>query len=144
MNCLRSSGAIVFRNNTPLNGPSRLEVLLVRYGQHHWGFPKGQMEAGETEEQTAIREVLEETGIEVVIRTGFRKMTQYVSRRGTLRQNVFFMAEPLDPGIEPTAQLSEVSDARWNDAHDVKSLVTFPGDYDLYLEALHDWKQQNS
>ncbi len=44
-----------------------LEVLLVqpRAGQDRWGFPKGHVDDGETLEETAARETLEETGVQV-------------------------------------------------------------------------------
>ncbi len=139
----RSSGVIVFRRLNNRKQTDRLEVLLVRYGQHHWGFPKGRMEDGETEEVAAIREVREETGIAVAIEPGFRKMTSYVSRSGRLQENVFFVGEPLVKEALPVAQLSEISAAGWKDAYDVEDLVTFPGDYPLYLEAREYWTKRH-
>jgi 8-oxo-dGTP pyrophosphatase MutT (NUDIX family) len=38
--------------------------LLIRDPYDNWGLPKGHVERGETSEQTAVREVREETGIE--------------------------------------------------------------------------------
>ena len=50
-------------------GPGGTEVVLCgRTSQSLWALPKGTAEAGETREQTALREVSEETGLEVVIR----------------------------------------------------------------------------
>ncbi len=50
-------------------GPGGTEVVLCgRTSQSLWALPKGTPEAGETREQTALREVSEETGLEVVIR----------------------------------------------------------------------------
>lgn len=138
----RSCGAIVFRP-APQDRPDRtLEILLVRYGHDHWGFPKGRMEPGETEEETAIREVREETGVEIVCDLRFRRTGRYVSRHGDRGENVFFAARPLREEALPRPQLSEVSDARWFDADGVRALLTFPGDYDLYLEARGYWEHQ--
>ena len=58
----RSCGAIVFKE---MEGA--LYVLVIQHGAGHWSFPKGHMEAGESEHETAIREVAEETGIEIEI-----------------------------------------------------------------------------
>jgi len=50
----KSCGCIIINNG---------KVLLVKQTKGHWGFPKGHVEANETEEETAIREVKEELGI---------------------------------------------------------------------------------
>ena len=61
---LESAGGVVYRE-----GPGGTEVVLCgRTSQSLWALPKGTPEAGETREQTALREVSEETGLEVVIR----------------------------------------------------------------------------
>ena len=54
----KSCGAICY---TREEGAPRVLVICHRYGGH-WAFPKGHVEAGESEEETAMREVREETG----------------------------------------------------------------------------------
>jgi 8-oxo-dGTP pyrophosphatase MutT (NUDIX family) len=73
-----SSGAVVFRE-TP-----QTEYLLLRYGAGHWGFVKGQIERGEKPEETARRELKEETGIrEAEVINGFQeKVSYYYKRQG--------------------------------------------------------------
>ena len=57
----KSCGALVFRQD-PKTG--RMYILMIRHKHGgHRSFPKGHVEAGETEHQTAIREVEEETGL---------------------------------------------------------------------------------
>ena len=53
----KSCGAIIYNNNK--------EVLIVKHNAGHWDFPKGHMEYQEDEFQTAIREVKEETNLDV-------------------------------------------------------------------------------
>jgi len=53
-----SAGGIVYRRDG-----NRTEILLIRDRFGKISFPKGKMEPGETPEQTALREILEETGI---------------------------------------------------------------------------------
>lgn len=53
-----SAGAVVFRRSK-----AGLEFLLLHYALGHWDFPKGHIDPGETEEETARREIEEETGI---------------------------------------------------------------------------------
>lgn len=72
----KSAGAVVFFDG------ARREYLLLHYNEGHWDFPKGHMESGETEEQTCIREVMEETAIgNIEILRGFRHVYGYNYRR---------------------------------------------------------------
>jgi ADP-ribose pyrophosphatase YjhB (NUDIX family) len=85
-------------------------LLMIRqrrpYGVH-WEFPSGYYEAGETLEQTAAREVLEETAIAVEI--GELVCTMTWERQHDRRRNVlaFFLATPVDPSARPRAQSEE-------------------------------------
>ena len=58
-------------------------VLLLHYPSGHWDFPKGHVDGDEKEEDTAKRELFEETGIkDVIFIDGFRYATSYHYRRG--------------------------------------------------------------
>lgn len=95
----RSAGAVVFR--TPKKG-TRLYLLLLNAGR--WDFPKGNMEEGETEVQTVIREVGEETGLKgVTLLPGFRKVIEYFYRRDgkNIHKQVFYLlAETTDDKVK--------------------------------------------
>ncbi len=56
------------------------------------GFPKGHVEAGETEEQTALRETWEETCVRAEIAPGLRWETEYVMPSGVRKKAVYFLA----------------------------------------------------
>lgn len=56
------SYGIIPLKHTPIKG---WQVLLVQHGKGHWSFPKGHPESGETPQETAIRELQEETGLTV-------------------------------------------------------------------------------
>jgi 8-oxo-dGTP pyrophosphatase MutT (NUDIX family) len=72
----RSAGAVVFRTS----GDGRIYLLLQNAGR--WDFPKGGVEKGESEVQTVLREVEEETGLtDLKITPGFRKVIEYFYRR---------------------------------------------------------------
>ena len=52
----KSCGAIIFDKD---------KILVIQQKEGHWGFPKGHVEEGETEVETAIREIKEETNLDV-------------------------------------------------------------------------------
>lgn len=56
---------------------NEIHYLLVRQTNGFLSFPKGHVEGDETEEETALRECLEETGLRVNIKKGFREVINY-------------------------------------------------------------------
>lgn len=73
----KSAGAIIFRKEG-----SETLYLLLKYRSGHWEFPRGHIEAGETEEQAARREIEEETGIENLdFIPGFKEYTKFVFKK---------------------------------------------------------------
>ena len=89
-------------------------VLLVKQRRHygtHWELPGGYWEAGESLEETAAREVLEETGIEIAV--GELVCTLVWERAHDRRRNLLavFGAEALDAGRQPQPQTEEDIDA---------------------------------
>ena len=88
----KSCGAIVFKKQK-----EGIKYLLLHYGAGHWDFPKGRQEKNEKEEQTALREIKEETGIEGIEFTdGFREAISYFYKQGKetfFKEVVFFLAQ---------------------------------------------------
>ena len=88
----KSCGAIVFKKQKDV-----IKYLLLHYGAGHWDFPKGRQEKNEKEEQTALREIKEETGIEGIEFTdGFREAISYFYKQGKetfFKEVVFFLAQ---------------------------------------------------
>lgn len=72
----KSCGAVVFAR-TP-----DIKFLLLQYGAGHWDFVKGNVELNETEMDTAMRELREETGIsDAKFIEGFRERIDYFYKR---------------------------------------------------------------
>ena len=92
----KSCGGVVF---TRENGEVR--YVIIRHRAGHCGFPKGHMEPGETEAQTALREIREEVGLQCTLMEGFRQQDQYPlpKKPGTMKQVVYFLAEYADQAI---------------------------------------------
>jgi 8-oxo-dGTP pyrophosphatase MutT (NUDIX family) len=87
----RSCGAVVFLKNY------NLIYLLLHYKGGHWGFVKGNIEPTESEKETVLRELEEETGItDGKFIDGFREKITYVYvRQGkpVFKQVIFFLVE---------------------------------------------------
>jgi len=85
-----SAGAVVF-----YDGGGEVEYLLLLYPGGHWDFPKGNIEAGETPERTALREIKEETGLDVELVPGFKEEIEYFyyrERRRIKKRVIYFLA----------------------------------------------------
>lgn len=106
----KSCGVIIFKNDN--NTRKYLMIRGVGIYQDYYGFPGGHMEPGETERETAIREVKEETGLDVVLFDDFRTVDEHpLAREGRpndRKTNVYFLAEY--HGQEFSMQKSEVSE----------------------------------
>jgi 8-oxo-dGTP pyrophosphatase MutT (NUDIX family) len=87
----KSCGAVVY-----ITSPD-VKYLLLQYEAGHWDFVKGNVEAGENEQQTAIRELGEETGItDAKFIDGFKETISYFYKRQgatVLKEVVFFLME---------------------------------------------------
>ncbi len=83
----KTSGAVLY---TEKNGERR--YLLVRTKSGHIGFPKGHVEYGETETESALREVLEETGITAQLRDDFRMEYTFTTLENTEKTGAFYLA----------------------------------------------------
>ncbi len=125
----KSCGAVVVRET-----PAGREVLLIHHNAGHWAFPKGHVEAGETEEQTARREIAEETGVDVSLEEGFREITVFSPKPGVEKEVVYFLGHPIG-GLE-TPQLAEVSEVGWFSPEEAQRRVTYPNDRRVLTAAL--------
>jgi len=87
----RSAGILIFRQMDEAR-----EYLILHYPGGHFDFPKGHMEKDESERETAMRELMEETGIDKITWIeGYREKIHYDYRRGENMMSkdvIFFLA----------------------------------------------------
>lgn len=104
-----SAGGVVFRKR---NGEIGILMIEDRFG--HWTLPKGKQEQGETDEETALREIEEETGIQgrIVQALVSIEYTYEHQDLGKVEKTVhYFLVEALK-GKE-TPQLEEINGVKW-------------------------------
>jgi ADP-ribose pyrophosphatase YjhB (NUDIX family) len=95
------------------------KVLLVTTEDHSlWGYPKGHAESGETLEQVALRETLEETGYKVQIVKRLNDLTYINGQTGEPIRVAWFLAKPIEFVEKQNDEISE-----WKDIAEAKDLV---------------------
>ena len=91
-----SSGAVVFTRKD-----GALRYVIVRSLEGYYGFPKGHIEGTETEEEAALREIREETGLSVRLLPGFRTVDEHAvpGKPGVIKRIIYFLGEYADQEI---------------------------------------------
>ncbi len=127
----KSCGAIVFRKEK-----DGVKYLLLHYEAGHWDFPKGNQEKNETEQQTAAREVKEETGIEdVELLDNFKETIKYFYKKGgetIFKEVVFFLAQSFTEHVNLS---SEHIGYAWMSYEHAYKRLTFNTSKDLLRKA---------
>ena len=105
------------------------QFLLIQHKAGHWAFPKGHPEAGETDLQTARRELAEETGIsavEIDEARPFEEHYHFTKRSGKqVSKRVLYFLGRVAPGQAVSLQEEEVSNYAWGDAQQTRERLTF-------------------
>ena len=128
----KSCGAIVINKNN--------KILLVHHNAGHWDFPKGHIENRETEEQTAIREVKEETNIDIIINNKYRYTTSYSPKENVMKEVVYFLAQNIDEDKKP--QLEEVSEVKWFTFEEAMNTITYENSKEILNKLKKDIEEE--
>jgi len=127
-NTVRAAGGLVHRRDE--DGVE--EILVVhRPAYDDWSFPKGKLEAGESEEDAAAREVEEETGLRCRLERELAT-TSYRDGRGRPKTVRYWLMTPIGGLL---AAANEVDDARFVPVAEARRLLTYARDVEL-LDAL--------
>ncbi len=126
----KSCGCIIIKNG---------KVLLVyEKNRNFWGFPKGHMENGETEIETALREVKEEVGLDVDIDVEKRYTLNYNIKNEIDKTTVLYIAKPKNEKL--VIQESEIENAKWCDFEEVLNTLTFEDWREMFRKVINDLK----
>ena len=125
----KSCGAIVYRKHH-----GNTEILLIKHiNSGHWSFPKGHMEMGESETETALREIKEETGLDVLLDPTFCESVTYFPRKDTQKVVVYFIAKAKT--FDYTPQEDEIAEIRWVDIGHAVTMLTYENDKTIVNKA---------
>jgi len=125
----KSCGAIVYYREK-----GNLQFLIVQQNVNiYWGYPKGHVIEGESEEETAIREVKEETGLSVKIHSGFRYIIEYRPRPEIIKEVVFFVGEAMNKNV--SIDTIEIKSYQWVNYKEGLEKVTHDASKQLLSEA---------
>jgi 8-oxo-dGTP pyrophosphatase MutT (NUDIX family) len=133
----KSCGAVVFFKNV------QVKYLLLQYEAGHWDFVKGNVEPNESEAETALRELKEETSIAATqLIEDFRERIQYFYRRQgeTIQKEVVFYLIQAD--TEQVELSFEHVDYAWLDYPDALEKLTFKNAKDV-LQKAHAFLQEH-
>ena len=126
----KSCGAVCFHVQKDI-----IKVLMVQHRLGgHWAFPKGHVEDGETEKETAIREVLEETGVDIEIIDGLRTENTYCPARNITKNVVYFVATATD--LKTIAQPEEIRNTDFIEISRAEKSLTYAADKKMLQDSI--------
>ena len=123
----KSCGAIIINEN---------KILVVKQKSGFYGFPKGHIEKNETEKITDIREVKEETNIDIEIDENLRFSIFYLVSGNINKEVVYFVGYPKNTNIK--IQEQELESAQWIELDKVEEILTFDNLKELWRKVLKE------
>ncbi len=129
-NAIKKAGAIVLRDG--ING--REILLLYRDNQKDWSFPKGHVETGETEQEAMIREIKEETGLDIKALSELPHLS-YILPSGHKADLSMFLATPLSADQKPIKEKIS-DDLQWIQISKAENLLSYQNLKD-YLRTIY-------
>lgn len=133
-----SAGGVVVRRD----GGEGLVLLIKPNNRDYWQLPKGGIDRDELSEETAIREVREETGVNASILNDLEPITFFYQRKGQkyVKTVDFFLMEYVSGSVDDHDH--EVDEARWFDAQEACQTLTFESEQNVLRAALEFLKVQ--
>ena len=99
------------------------------------------MERGETEYMTAVREVYEETAVQIRINSDFRETVHYSPMPGVEKEVVYFLTETSQVDIKPRE--GEIAKVEWVPIEEVERSLTHENDKIIFRAAVQKMREGN-
>lgn len=128
----KSCGALVVRHDAQ-TGIDYVLMIRHRPGGYR-SFPKGHVEPGETERETAVREVLEETSVRISLIPDFRHVVCYAPAPGVEKEVVYFLARTEQTDVRP--RRGEIAQVEWLPLENAERYLTHDNDKRVLHAAL--------
>ena len=130
MNFEKSCGALVVRRDK-----DQYYILMIRHkAGGNRSFPKGHVEEGETEYETALREVMEETSSRIAIVSDFRATVNYRPSPGVMKEVVYFLAFTTSADIK--AREGEIAEVEWVPLEKAEECLAHDNDKTVFRAAM--------
>ncbi len=122
-----SAGGVLLKDNK--------EVLLIKNPSNVWTFPKGLVEKGESPEETAMREVFEETGVkgDIIAYLGEISYFYYLKGEKIFKKVKFYLMKYVSGTPKPSW---EVKETRFFSLKEAEKVLQYKGDKKIFKKAL--------
>ena len=131
----KSCGALVVRREG-----EKYFILMIRHkAKGNRSFPKGHVEAGETEYITAMREVMEETSSRIAIISDFRATVNYSPSPGVMKEVVYFLAFTTSAEIKPRE--GEIAEVEWVPIDQAEESLSHENDKAVFRAAMKKYRE---
>ncbi len=110
------------------------KILVILQQNGFWGFPKGHVEEGETEAETAVREIFEETGLLVLINEENRFEFSYNIKDLNIHKTVVLFTAKVVDDSRFKKQDEEIKTMEWLEKADVEERLTYDDWKDVWLK----------
>ena len=115
-------------------------ILMIRHkAGGNRSFPKGHVEKGETEYETALREVMEETSSRIAIVSDFRSTVTYRPSPGVMKEVVYFLAFTTSADIK--AREGEIAEVEWVPIEQAEGYLAYENDKTVFRAAMERMKR---
>lgn len=134
-----SAGGVVYKPVRSEQGKNTVEILLAKHSQHHgWVFPKGIIGdtiQGEKKEETAIREVEEETGVQAELLEPLKPVTYWYQFENEKRKKTVYYFIMSFISEDKESRDMEMEEVEWLPVEEVENTLTYPSDKQVWKEA---------